>query len=922
MKAPSNPICMLCRHALAARAASRHSVAPWTSQASSYSTAAGSPAPPPVGDGKVPSTTTPAPGAGNTENGSQNGERSFRPVLSSERPGKPSATVVKEAGYLRKMQPKTDSHMNALFQQIVHESHDKSAASSEAHHARSLDLDLVSDIAHLEAMVDSDQPVSEAYHLLKTKIYPVIRQEGVNIPQIFFPVANTLLHKVIAEKRLELDHIGNLSAASLPPVAEIFRVCMDVGKIDLHRWTQLVERLVKGLCGMSVSPADYPSIEAYENHLATRDEMLTDLVESWKVLSLPKDAIIKHASKENDIIGGFWFLRVEKSSARRFAQSGNFVSAFTGLFPQHQSMKQMGTRVSILAIATYALLLDRQRSTANVRQEAAKFMSVVAFMIGSVRLLGSKLEEYLAKATHISPATSRYIMEQWTNIDESLEDGTTNSNMNVDPRNMGSRGGAAGHAKPPSSHQMVIEKRLSRAFGTRHLEEVDRVWRDFIGKPVDFTPQRVAALQGQQDIFDSFINTYMAMDDPDRAIVVWNTLPRVGLKPTLKTWNVMLDGCKKSRNINALNTIWSRLQASGLPLDIPIWTTRVAGLIECGQPKAAIEALEELVKRWHMGQKGQQTDVLIPTIEPINAAMGGLVRLNKLKAAQSLLSWSTRQGIRPDIVTFNILLRPLVRDGREEEVKGLLNTMKTLKIEADAATFTVILDGTLAHVPLDDIQAQAGIVKAVFQKMHEAGLKSNLHTYGKMIYLLLKSGDHAQEAVKLVLSHLWAQGYELSPHIYTMLVEHYFARRPPDLDAVNKLLLRRRLLDYDDMDRVFYNRVIKGFAHVGELGTALDIYRKLHAAGFMVELDTQHDLLRALVHTGTEAGEIEAHQLVEGTVARFKELHSDDWQSPQHSRFWGHAFWHFAVDSGALRELPVLMGGMGADQYAGSRDCY
>lgn len=800
--------------------------------------------------------------------------------------------------------------MNALFQQIVHESHDKTAASSEARHARSLDLELVSDIAHLEAMVDSDLPASEAYDLLKTKIYPVIRQEGVNIPQIFFPVANKLMIKVIAAKKLDMRNMESISASILPPVAEIFRVCMDVGKIDPARWTTLVERLVKGLCGMSVSPADYPSIEAYESHLATRDEMLTDLVESWKVLSLPKHAIAKHVGKENDIIDGFWFPRVEKFSAYRLAQAGNFVTAFSSLFPQYQFNNGLAPRVGIVALATYALLLDRQRSNATVRQEAAKFMSMVAFMIRTVRLLSSKLEEYLAKSTHISPETSRYIMEQWANIDESLDHGTTNGSMNVDPRNMGSRGGAAGHARPPSPHQAIIEKRLSRAYGTRHLAEVDRVWHDFIGKAANFTPDRAAALQGQQDIFDSFINTYMALDDPDKAIVVWNTLPRVGLKPTLKTWNVMLDGCKKARNLNALNQVWSRLQASGLPLDIPIWTTRVSGLIDCGDPKAAIEALEELVKCQHMGQNGQQSDVLIPTIEPVNAAIAGLVRLNKLKAAESLLSWSSRQGIRPDVVTFNILLRPLVREGHEKEVRALLDTMKTLEISADEATFTIILDGTLANVPLDEVQNQTRIVKAVFQKMEEAGLKSNLHTYGKMIYLLLRSGDHAQESVKLVLSELWAQGYELSPHIYTMLVEHYFARQPPDLDAVNKLLLRRRLLDYDDMDHVFYNRVIKGFAHVGELSTALDIYRKLHAAGFMVELDTQHDLLRALFQTGTAAGEHEARQLVEGTVARFKELHADDWQSSQHSRFWGHAFWHFAVQSGVLRELPVVTGNM------------
>ncbi|KAK7952534.1 uncharacterized protein PG986_008262 [Apiospora aurea] len=802
---------------------------------------------PAAADGKEASTTAPPPNPGQNEDVGPhgNGGRGYRHVLVDDsRP--------------------VENH---------------NAASAEGHHARSRDLGLVSDIARLESMVDSDLSVSRAYSVLKTKLYPAIRQEGVTIPQIFFPVVSKLMLKMINVKN------KNMSATDLPPVAEIFRVCLDVGEIDPRLWSKLVEKLVEGLCEMSVSPADYPSIEAFEKHLATRDEMLTDLVESWKVLSLPKHAMVNPMDKENDIIDGFWFPRLEKSSAYRLPGSGNFVSAFSSLFSQYDQTK-LGPRVSTLAIATYALLLDRQRSNANVRQGAARFMAKIAYMISTVRLRSEKLGEYLSQSSAASPATARYIMEQWPNISESLDGGKEHTH----PRGPASRNAAAGHAKPYSPHRVSIEKRLSRAYGTRHLAEVDRIWHDFIGKPADFTPERAAALREEQDIFNSFINTYMALNDPDKAIVVWNTLPRLGMKPTLKTWNVMLDGCRKARNLNGLKTVWSRLQASGLALDIPIWTTRVAGLIDCGDPKGAIEALEELVKRWHLGQKGQQGDALKLAIEPVNAAMAGLVRLDKLKAAQSLLSWSSRQGI----------------------LKGLLETMKTLGINADAATFTVVLDGTLANVPLNDYQSQAEVVRSVFETMEGAGLRSNLHTYGKMIYLLLRSGDRAQESVKIVLSHLWSQGYELSPHIYTMLVEHYFARQPPDLDAVNGLLLRRRLLDYDDMDRVFYDRVIKGYAHVGELGTALDIYRKLHAAGFMVELETQFDLLRALLRTGTAQGEHEARQLVEGTMARFKELHAEDWQSPQHARFWGHAFWHLAVRSGVLQELSVTTDKMAA----------
>ncbi|KAK8124792.1 uncharacterized protein PG998_000551 [Apiospora kogelbergensis] len=833
-------------------------------------------------DGQQPSASEPPPDTGDSGNASQDNERSFRPVLvDGDTPGRPSDTIVKEARYRRQYHPKTDTDMSALFRRIVDQSKDKD--NSEANDGRGRDLGLVSDIAQLESMVDSNASVSEAYRFLKTRLYPIIRQEGVNIPQIFFPVVQKMMQKMISVKIADLKE-RKMSATDLPPLAEIFRVCVDVGELDYRQWAAAVERLVENLC----------ETNAYEKHLATRNDMLTDLVESWKVLSLPKHVLVEPEGRADEIIDGFWFPRVEKSAANKLSRSYNFVQGFSSLFPYH-NFAQTGPRISMLAIATYALLLDRTRSNANVRQGAARFMSKIAHMLSTVRLRSSMMKDHLSKWENTYPATSRYILAQWSNVHSSLEQYTV---TNVDPR-------IARHAKALSPHRIDIEKRLSRAHATRKVSEVDLVWHDFISKGSDLTPERLEALQEEQDIFNSFINTYMAMNDPDRAIIVWNTLPKLGLRPTLKTWNVMLDGCKKARNLDGLNTVWSRLQSSGLALDIPIWTTRVAGLIECGDPKSAIKALEELVNRWHAGQKKNRTDVLQPTIEPVNAAISGLIRLDKLKAAQSLLTWASKQGIRPDVVTFNLIMRSLIRDGREKEVKGLLDTMNNMGISADAATFTVVLDGTLAHIPLDDIKTQTELVKAVFQKMEEAGLKPNPHTYGKMIYLLLRSGDRAQESVKIVLSHLWSQGYELSPHIYTMLVEHYFSRHPPDLDAVNGLLLRRRLLDYDDMDRVFYERVIKGFVHVGDLAAALDVYRKLHAAGFLVELDAQFELVRALVRDGGEQGAAEARHLVEGAMARFRELHGDDWKGPQHFRFWGHAFWHLTVRTGILRELPV-----------------
>ncbi len=83
-----------------------------------------------------------------------------------------------------------------------------------------------------------------------------------------------------------------------------------------------------------------------------------------------------------------------------------------------------------------------------------------------------------------------------------------------------------------------------------------------------------------------------------------------------------------------------------------------------------------------------------------------------------------------------------------------------------------------------------------------------------------------------------------------MLVEHYFSRDPPDIAAVTALLENRRLHANTDMDRVFWERVIKGYCQVGDTARALDIFDKINKPGLVITSSTLYELLLALVSAG------------------------------------------------------------------------
>ncbi|KAI0841587.1 hypothetical protein F5Y06DRAFT_259850 [Hypoxylon sp. FL0890] len=865
----SKSACLLCRHIVATKGGAR--IPQSQAQISRFSTTVPSRSDDRIFVGTSQTSDEPIPPDVAADKPKLN---RIRRVVQDER--KSPSNIKWSQGNPRRPPTKSSARVDALFQQIVSEQmENKYAATQTTSKSANIELALIKAIGELEQMIERGELEADAFSYLKTEIYPMLREPDITIPKIFYMVVSRLMKEVVAAKK------EAMRSPRLPTVAEIFRVYADIGEMKPEEWSTLVGVLVKIIVEVDISTEQQePATE--DDGLITRDAMLADLVDCWRVLSLPNVVPI---TPDNEVTDGFWFPRLDRHSLNRFSDTGNFAAAFSSIFPKFPS-NQLGPPVAVLAIATYALLLDPQRSNPDVRRSAARFVAKVAYLITFVNFRDPILQRMVKNNF---PELEDYIMTQWPIIKKQLEEKIESITV---PQSQ------PGESLPSTNSGGInaasLGRRLSQAYLTKNRGAVDKLWQRFVGPNNEIPSERAAELWNHPDLFDHFINVRMAWNQPDHAIHVLNVLRKVGLKPTLKTWNTMLDGCKKARNSNGLKNVWAKLSGSGMKLDMQIWTTRVSGLIECGDVQGGIQALEELTSLWNKSSKDENTTAVKPTIEPVNAAIASLIRQGRVSAAEALLAWAGRQGIEPDIFTYNILLRHFIRDGRSEDVRRLFAIMRDTDVRADEATFTIVLDAAFEKIAEDDVEELARTISGVLDEMKATGLKPNLHTYGKMIYHLLGSGDRAKEIIKVVLADLWSEGYELSPYIYTMLVEHYFARQPPDLDAVETLLQRRRLLDYEDMDNVFYDRVIIGYSKAGQPGKALEIYYRVAKAGISVILSTQMELLVALLKQDRTE---DAKAMVANTKRMFVESHRtvDDIEK---AGFWGHPFWRLAYQHG------------------------
>ncbi len=721
-------------------------------------------------------------------------------------------------------------------------------------------------------------PAALAY--FEATVRPKIQDIGGVIDRV---VRNQLAQVLFS--KLAVDKAGDFSSTELPSVTRITELVTELDILRVPEWATLIMQLMQHLCTLSASPVDYSSIESYENAMARRDSLLHDLVGAWRVFITHASSVtVVPDSAEAEDHGGSASTdgAVSQPWPKR---KPNYPDSFTDLFTRYPPARLI--RPSWLAYATYVLLTDPLNSNRSIRGEAHLFLQM--------------MNHVLPRSPDFRPPNFKTIFNGCPDLRKYLrsrliKDGEPSP---VDIRKSRSPSDSSPNI---TALQVGIHRQIGQAIKVRNIGALNQAWTEFWGEDTKPDAERLQQIKRMTALFDYFIFAFMAMRSVERGLAVWECMARIKVKPTIKTWNSMMEGCAKAKNPNGINAVWRKLVGSGTQLDVPIWTARISGLILGGAPDAGLMALKEMAETWRKrDEPGNAAMAVKPSIEPINAALHGLIRVGRTSSAQSVLMWAAQQGIEPDIYTFNTLLRPLVRQGKTKEVREVFEMMEATQVKADPATFTILLEDALHDVATQPPEQQVQTVTRTLDDLNVAGIDINMQMYGKMVYVLLQGSDRAGPAVNAVFAHIWGQGQELSSHIYTILAEHYFSRDPPDTAAVTALIESRKLLHNPDIDRVFWERVIKGYCHAGMTGRAFDIFEKVFKPGMTItfmSFSTLYDLLDALIRIDNARAAFGLVQMVK----QLKEIDDVISHKQPNARYWKHRFWHLAQKHDLLDE--------------------
>ncbi|KAL2164687.1 hypothetical protein VTH06DRAFT_3904 [Thermothelomyces fergusii] len=774
----------------------------------------------------------------------------------------------------------------AMFQSIVQQQSQMLATAPGGSAGGTASIQLVTDVARIQTMMEREGvPLGQTYAYFDKVVYPQIAKDGSAVPQI---VKNQI--GVVLLDRLALEKPRDFESNELPSVTRITEVMIELDVLRPVDWATLVLRLVQHIYRQDTDPDVYATLKDYETAMARRDALLADLVGAWRAFCAQSVAVKEEDAPGDPPGAGEGRARParEGTQARQQAKP-TLQEAFEAMFPQYLVPSLL--RPTFAAFATYKLLTDTFNPGRAASGDAAPFLQM--------------MEKLIFRARTPSRADFEPIFEIFPDLPRF-----------VWPRQKkGGKDEVKAFLKPISGQAVdqrknSIHRQLGNAVKTRDVEKADKAWLELWGDAPVPDAARAAELAQWPDLFDYFILVYTMLRRPQQAVEVWNRMERIGIKASTKTWTAMLNGCAKANNAHGVRTAWDKLLASGLRLDAAVWTARIHGLFACREPQAGLRALDEMARYWDARHDARYAAAAVqPAIEAVNAAVAGLLRLDREADAARVLAWASRRGIGPDVYTFNILLRPLVRRGDMRGIDAVFAAMRDADVRADVATFTVLLESVLSNIGDLPPARVIFLVERVLAAMRSTGVEINMQTYAKIVYLLLREGDRAEEPVKAVLAHIWRRGLELTSHIYTMLAEHYFSRDPPDAAAVTALIENRRLHENKGMDRVFWERVIKGYCQAGEVRRALDIFDRYFARGGSITFSTLYDLLRPLV----EAGDMEAATRVVNAARNITEAeaaagHHQHHQHHHHGgggggqggRFWRHRFWHLVYEYGLI----------------------
>ncbi|KAG6329924.1 hypothetical protein ID866_9167 [Astraeus odoratus] len=351
-------------------------------------------------------------------------------------------------------------------------------------------------------------------------------------------------------------------------------------------------------------------------------------------------------------------------------------------------------------------------------------------------------------------------------------------------------------------------------------------------RPAELTKQRPVALE--EINWAAFLTAFLKCNRRDLGISLWNDMLKFGIKPTAVSWTALLDGYGSMKATEDAEKAWDIMITQGTEPSAMTYRAIVSTFFNARKPANAVKYFGLFQQRLAEGWTPDAEDCLAV----YNTVLHGLLINGREGDAHALLQRLREKGPKPDIVSFNTLLRHHSRRGEFRHVSRILDQISEDGLTGDVYTFSMVLSSLLKLGRTDatnlilnlmrkqNIEPNTAIFSAIIdhqvREATEEGLRAGMELLQKMeqsqeaqpndvTYTGILAGLHrqnwvnaafARECKQHILGQMKKRGIQFNRTVYHILLKACLENPAPEgleeaLGYYREMAKRKVALSYD-----------------------------------------------------------------------------------------------------------------------------
>ncbi|KAH7885883.1 hypothetical protein F5I97DRAFT_1876156 [Phlebopus sp. FC_14] len=376
--------------------------------------------------------------------------------------------------------------------------------------------------------------------------------------------------------------------------------------------------------------------------------------------------------------------------------------------------------------------------------------------------------------------------------------------------------------------------------------------------PAAITREKPVALE--EINWAAFLTAFLKCNRKDLAESLWNDMLRYDCKPTVITWTALLDGYDGSNNAEDAEVAWQGMIAQGVEPTAVTFRAIISTLFNARKPDDAVKYFALLQRRLANGMESSVED----SLAVYNTVLHGLLINRREGDAHALLQKLREKGPKPDIVSYNTLLRHHGRKGEFRSVSRVLDAIKEDGLVGDVYTFSTVLSALLKIGRTDATDIVLGL-------MRKQNVEPNVAVFTAIINCQVREGSEQglRAAMELLQKMEQNTGPQPNDVTYTGILANLHRHDWSDIALASECkryvlesMKRRNIQPNRSTYHILIEACLKNTAPQG-LEDALGYYEEMARRKIVMSYDTWYVLLRGLI--AREAWAV-ADQVVERLV--------------------------------------------------------